>query len=458
MRLYYYALVIVCIWLLLLPGLAKAQYYTDQPPNVQAAAIQSGTLQAYQSVDTACTSYSWPSSWEPWFDYCGNTPINSYAYQCQTASNGSTNCTGASFTIFEVINTPCGVDEELGYGVGDYLECVPAAAPPPDQAFCDELESSWQNDEISFIPSWTNGSDPSSFCTPRYSEDDQECQDVLGYFNGIQLCNDDKNECEATGGTYGAFGIDGDIETAICLPADYADELPTCDISSVQILTVNSTDDVGGFGCSSTLGEIEDPVEGDITSEEPEESDIDGDGIPDRNDADMDGDGILNGSDPDADGDGIADVDDPEVGGDDQESSVSGGGSCDVRPACTGDAVQCAILRQTWETRCALQRDQDDDGFEIPDPSTGPGLDDAPTGPADYGDTDLGGVLDDIFAATGPAGSCPAGKSITLSIVPDVTFSYQPFCDFAALIRPFVLLIFGWVSARIGLRAFEVTA
>jgi len=38
---------------------------------------------------------------------------------------------------------------------------------------------------------------------------------------------------------------------------------------------------------------------------------------------------------------------DPEM-----PSSVSGGGTCAAPPVCTGDAVECAILYQTWAQRC----------------------------------------------------------------------------------------------------------
>lgn len=41
------------------------------------------------------------------------------------------------------------------------------------------------------------------------------------------------------------------------------------------------------------------------------------------------------------------------------ESSVSGGESCDAAPACEGDAIQCAILKQQYEARCAFEEAQD---------------------------------------------------------------------------------------------------
>jgi len=423
--------------------------YTTTAPGSHASCVLNGSCSDWASSPAATCAAIIARAGGGRND-CGPAPhFSGNHYQCK-ASFGA--CPGGDFaSAYPIAENRCAPGEQF-----DGTSCELIAPPPVLDSNCDEFEEAWQNDEIAFIPSWTGGSDPTSFCTPRYSEDDDACEDVIGYFNDIQLCNDDKNDCEAIGGTYGAFGIDGDIETAICLPDDYADQLPTCDISSVQILTVNSTDDVGGFGCSSSLGDIEDPVEGDTTSNTPEESDIDGDGIPDRNDADMDGDGIVNGSDPDADGDGIPDVDDPEVGGDDQENSVSGGGSCDVRPSCTGDAVQCAILFQTYSTRCAIEAQGDGDleltGFDpaatdLTVPGAGVLQDD--------GDTDLSNQFDSLLSTSGPSGSCPADFGFAFSTVGPISFSYGSMCDFAGQIKPLVLLLFGFLAFRIGMRAFE---
>ncbi|GAQ30849.1 hypothetical protein SAMD00023378_4532 [Ralstonia sp. NT80] len=42
-----------------------------------------------------------------------------------------------------------------------------------------------------------------------------------------------------------------------------------------------------------------------------------------------------------------------------QDDSVSGGADCSAPPACSGDAINCAILSQQWSTRCELQKSQD---------------------------------------------------------------------------------------------------
>ena len=49
---------------------------------------------------------------------------------------------------------------------------------------------------------------------------------------------------------------------------------------------------------------------------------------------------------------------DPEEG-EEEESSVSGDGTCGAAPSCSGDAIQCAMLRQQHAMRCQ-QEEQDD--------------------------------------------------------------------------------------------------
>ncbi|GAA5442910.1 hypothetical protein Misp06_01085 [Microbulbifer sp. NBRC 101763] len=92
-----------------------------------------------------------------------------------------------------------------------------------------------------------------------------------------------------------------------------------------------------------------------------DETDTDGDGIPDSNDDDIDGDGTPNGQDDDIDGDGIPNDDDPTQEGDkDKEGSANASGGCTVAPQCTGDPQECAILKQQWYTMCHSD-------FESPD-------------------------------------------------------------------------------------------
>lgn len=53
---------------------------------------------------------------------------------------------------------------------------------------------------------------------------------------------------------------------------------------------------------------------------------------------------------------GVDEPVDPGPGEDENgKGTSSGGGSCDSPPACSGDAIQCNILYQSWAGRCATQ-------------------------------------------------------------------------------------------------------
>jgi hypothetical protein len=105
-------------------------------------------------------------------------------------------------------------------------------------------------------------------------------------------------------------------------------------------------------GATCTVSEDNEPVN--------TTNDADNDGTPDVDDAFPE--------DPseqkDSDGDGVGDnadtaPNDPDNGqddgtGDETDNTASGGGTCDAAPQCSGDAIQCAQLHQTWLMRCKL--------------------------------------------------------------------------------------------------------
>lgn len=204
-------------------------------------------------------------------------------------------------------------------------------------------------------------------------------------------------------------------------------------------------------------------------------NDVDGDGIPNNQDVDFDsdGDGTPNGQDPDSPvcqtncnptqpqdppppvippekpipdtsappqpdtppsplpaptpdpGDPTPDpVDGPGPG----TASVSG--ACSVTPTCSGDAIQCAILYETWRGRCnpidAVEYEQVNDAL------------------IDYAE----GMKEDIFKAPidvtsalnvqSEYGTCPAPLQLNL-LGNTVDISWQVFCDIAVLIRPLII-------------------
>jgi len=192
------------------------------------------------------------------------------------------------------------------------------------------------------VGSFTVGTSTSYQCVHTFDTPEEECDDVLGTFNGGVVCGDDRNECDALGGTYGYVD-----NQKVCLPSEYTDDLPTCTgIENAQLID-------GGFVCSS--GSEIDPDKDVPDVLVPPPVDTDGDGTPDIDDADLDGDGIPNSTDPDIDGDGVPNEDDLTPNGESEEEpedNVDGGAECDVSPSCTGNAVDCAMLYQLWKTRC----------------------------------------------------------------------------------------------------------
>jgi hypothetical protein len=424
---------------------------------------------------------------------CDNRGVDVFGFsQIELCQGFTTSNPNAEWSNFRMVGSSCWVTQDFlgaitqkSIGFAQVRDCLSDTAADgsgaesacalydlPSEVDCAAVREGWDNGEISFIP---NGSPPgvdlASYCSPFYSDDDNECSDVLGYFNDHQLCNDDKNACESAGGTYGVVAYGAQPETAVCIPDDFADQLPTCDVATVHYINGPETSDPGlsAFACASTsLGGIEDPNPQDPSSAQntQDKADIDGDGVPDRIDDDIDGDGILNGSDPDQDGDGVLDVDDPTPQGE-QQSSASGGGTCASRPSCTGDAVQCAILVQTWLSRCESSDGADGEGGDSGDgidwdaatgftltPSDGPLTDPADQVIPDEGDTDLSGFLSGLTSTSGPSGSCPSPYALPLTSGSQ-SFEWTGVCSFATTIRPLVLLLFALVAVRITLRAFD---
>lgn len=309
-----------------------------------------------------------------------------------------------------------------------------------------------------------------------------ECEDIEGYYtdeNGVQqqVCNDGKDDCEAAGGTWGYAGVGNNLEGTCSIPDDPID----CSDGAIIYDIDNGT-----YTCEP-LTPRDDPDDPDVPdSTTPDPLDTDDDGIPDKDDPDIDGDGINNGIDPDIDGDGINNEDDPTPNGDDPEGegegNVSGGGSCQQRPQCTGDPVQCAILYQTWAARCQ-------DGTQ-----TVSGGGDCESSPECKGDKincailvqtwearcaspfetqdelddlvadltvdslvqpeeDLTSTLQDVYTASGSSGTCPAPYNLNLNAA-SVSFDYGPICDLGSYLKPIVLLAFGFLAFRQIMRAF----
>ena len=337
---------------------------------------------------------------------------------CSNQSNSQT---------FSQQTCPAGEEWVDGDSVETFGECaIPGLNCGPDQ-----IEATW-----------TVGGQSTQVCEtvlPTTDDPESDCT-IISWFEGIPLCEEDQGACALAGGSFGFVG-EGANQVARCIPGELSNELPSCQTGEVL-----KTDTFGNHYCGFPLEPHDTP------NQEPSpELDTDGDGIPDHADGDIDGDGTPNSTDNDIDGDGINNADDPSPYGeldqeDDGESSeVDGGGSCNAAPSCTGDAIQCAILYQSYQTRCAIE--------EAFDPNDVPGYSGSVediTAP----DEDLTSTLDGVLDQVGAAGSCPAPQVFNLGGT-QIDIPYTFMCDFASLIRPLVILLFGFAGFRIVMRAFS---
>ncbi len=138
------------------------------------------------------------------------------------------------------------------------------------------------------------------------------------------------------------------------------------------------------------------------------------------------------------------------------QTSVTGGGDCASAPVCSGDAVQCAILKQTYLTRCPTEDNSLEDAFSsgLNDFMTGTGQPETDTegtlasiNAGDIDVTDLAAGL--VNADGGYAGQCPAPRMVTLSFITK-EFSYEAFCNYAIEYGDLVYL-FGLFGASLTL-------
>jgi len=118
---------------------------------------------------------------------------------------------------------------------------------------------------------------------------------------------------------------------------------------------------------------------------------------------------------------------------DEEKSSVSGEG-CDVPVSCEGDAIQCAILRQQKESRCAI-----DEAMNYEDNKSK--IDQLVQGDEYQLEEETFQIPSFATGATRflPSSGCPAPSRATLSNGRSLQFEYDPFCTFAEGISPVVV-------------------
>lgn len=122
-------------------------------------------------------------------------------------------------------------------------------------------------------------------------------------------------------------------------------------------------------------------------------------------------------------------------GCDDENQLGSSSDTCDVPPTCTGQAIQCAMLKQQWKSICWLGDVKDNPPPWDDDPDWGRDL---------KAEAELVNVGAEIQAGS-PSGTCPENPSFTVfgeTIEIDISMA----CSLAGIIRVFVLLG-AWLTA-----------
>lgn len=174
-----------------------------------------------------------------------------------------------------------------------------------------------------------------------------------------------------------------------------------------------------------------------------------------------------------------------ESDSEDDQSTASGGQSCNAAPVCDGDAIQCAILKQSWLSRCnseddissitscsgvftcegdaiqcaraklenenycSLQQYDDlttesvfsDSGLSSID-SLDNGSAWSSSGATDSIDTEVGSFVSDITSAGGNnTAQCPSATVVNLGGLGEISFSYIGICGLAEMTRPLLILL-----------------
>ena len=115
--------------------------------------------------------------------------------------------------------------------------------------------------------------------------------------------------------------------------------------------------------------------------------------------------------------------------------SASGGETCDAPPACDGDLIHCHQIRLDWEQFCSVHQ---------PTPFDEAGIDAELAGQVDTlklqeAQFDFTTAIDSTyFTPTNNSSVCPADVAINL-LGRQHVYSYQPICDVANSVNPFII-------------------
>lgn len=214
---------------------------------------------------------------------------------CGAANSGGLTYRGSCFVTFTNA-TPAAWYGPANCGIGPQSSsvlhrwrwsaaaCVSPKVANPDTGLCEDPPPV---DECP--PGQVSG--PFGICTADPQPNERPCRNVLGYVNGVEVCQDKKDECEAQGGSYGII-----MDDEGCL---IGEEDPEKECVSETFIFGN---EFGGYVCvhpdpkpPTPPGETPPPscpsgyiaVGGSCIIDEPDkEGDDDEDGVPNGNEPD----------------------------------------------------------------------------------------------------------------------------------------------------------------------------
>lgn len=193
---------------------------------------------------------------------------------------------------------------------------------------------------------------------------------------------------------------------------------------------------------------------------DPETEDCSGDGGGGDDGGGDDGGGSPGGGDGDGDGDGDCDPETEECG----DGGGYGAGVCDrdnrEEPECESDldVVQCGIFIEQWNTRCDAQIAHEDI-IGTPEYRSGPSITDEGAGDIPTATFDAQSVISGLSEDTISFGNlqCPSDRTFSMPspLSGSFTLSWEPICDWAAMVKPFIIALGYFASAMIILRKFS---
>lgn len=132
----------------------------------------------------------------------------------------------------------------------------------------------------------------------------------------------------------------------------------------------------------------------------------------------------------DKDGDGEEDKEEPE-------ERIASAGSCDGAFSCSGDAIDCEILKKQKEQQCFAEDQADFEGNKADIEGLFEGQGDKFKLDEGSADIDVPSFINQGTRFLSP--SCPVDRTASLSSGP-ISISFQPLCDFASALGPVFVL------------------